>query len=161
MYLHPGDRAVVVLSSGRKETEEWRWLLTKSVSGSNFNLFLASAVIQDAFPSATQVRWDSSSEWVTRGLSSPHQVWFSNRRARWRKQAGANQLAAFNHLLPGGFPPTGMPTLPPYQLPDSTYPTTTISQGEHPFTCAAPLLLSYIIPLSFPFLIHDISLRLL
>nr|XP_031362546.1 paired box protein Pax-7 [Lonchura striata domestica] len=55
-------------------------------------------------------------------------VWFSNRRARWRKQAGANQLAAFNHLLPGGFPPAGMPALPPYQLPDSSYPSTTISQ---------------------------------
>uniref|UniRef100_A0A672P2U2 Paired box 7 n=1 Tax=Sinocyclocheilus grahami TaxID=75366 RepID=A0A672P2U2_SINGR len=31
-------------------------------------------------------------------------------------------LAAFNHLLPGGFPPTGMPTLPTYQLPESAYP---------------------------------------
>uniref|UniRef100_A0A3Q1EWD7 Paired box 7 n=1 Tax=Acanthochromis polyacanthus TaxID=80966 RepID=A0A3Q1EWD7_9TELE len=34
-----------------------------------------------------------------------------------------DQLAAFNHLLPGGFPPTGMPTLPTYQLPESSYPT--------------------------------------
>ncbi|XP_016373454.1 paired box protein Pax-7-like [Sinocyclocheilus rhinocerous] len=56
------------------------------------------------------------------------QVWFSNRRARWRKQAGASQLAAFNHLLPGGFPPTGMPTLPTYQLPESAYPSATLPQ---------------------------------
>lgn len=53
---------VVVLSFGRKETEKRRGILTKSVSSSNLNLVLASAVIQDVFPSATQVRWDSSSE---------------------------------------------------------------------------------------------------
>ncbi|XP_071216005.1 paired box protein Pax-3-like isoform X3 [Salvelinus alpinus] len=57
------------------------------------------------------------------------QVWFSNRRARWRKQAGASQLMAFNHLIPGGFPPSAMSSLSPYQLSDSPYPPTSISQA--------------------------------
>ncbi|KAL0973377.1 hypothetical protein UPYG_G00202650 [Umbra pygmaea] len=57
------------------------------------------------------------------------QVWFSNRRARWRKQAGASQLMAFNHLIPGGFPSSAMSSLSPYQLSDSPYPPTSIPQA--------------------------------
>ncbi|XP_056325474.1 paired box protein Pax-3a [Danio aesculapii] len=67
------------------------------------------------------------------------QVWFSNRRARWRKQAGANQLMAFNHLIPGGFPPSAMSSLQPYQLADSPYPPSSISQvSEQPSTVHRP-----------------------
>ncbi|XP_056600266.1 paired box protein Pax-3a isoform X2 [Triplophysa dalaica] len=67
------------------------------------------------------------------------QVWFSNRRARWRKQAGANQLMAFNHLIPGGFPPSAMSSLQQYQLADSPYPPSSISQvSEQPSTVHRP-----------------------
>ncbi|XP_017574016.1 paired box protein Pax-3a isoform X1 [Pygocentrus nattereri] len=67
------------------------------------------------------------------------QVWFSNRRARWRKQAGANQLMAFNHLIPGGFPPSAMSSLQPYQLPESPYSTSSIPQvSEQPNTVHRP-----------------------
>ncbi|XP_035857360.1 paired box protein Pax-3b isoform X4 [Sander lucioperca] len=65
------------------------------------------------------------------------QVWFSNRRARWRKQAGASQLMAFNHLIPGGFPPSAMSSISPYQLSDSPYPPSSIAQ-EPPSTVHRP-----------------------
>ncbi|KAF7479667.1 Hypothetical predicted protein [Marmota monax] len=36
---------------------------------------------------------------------------------------------AFNHLIPGGFPPTAMPTLPTYQLSETSYQPTAIPQA--------------------------------
>uniref|UniRef100_A0AAZ3QSW9 Homeobox domain-containing protein n=1 Tax=Oncorhynchus tshawytscha TaxID=74940 RepID=A0AAZ3QSW9_ONCTS len=51
----------------------------------------------------------------------------------------AQRLMAFNHLIPGGFPPSAMSSLQPYQLSDSPYPPTSISQmSEQPSTVLRP-----------------------
>ncbi|XP_067307971.1 paired box protein Pax-3b isoform X4 [Pseudorasbora parva] len=67
------------------------------------------------------------------------QVWFSNRRARWRKQAGANQLMSFNHLIPGGFSHPAMSSLSPYQLSESPYPPSGLSQDSSTLHRPQPL----------------------
>lgn len=81
-------------------------------------------------------------------------MWFSNRRARWRKQAGANQLMAFNHLIPGGFPPSAMSGLQPYQLSDSPYPPTSIAQGECPSMPLTPCDNRVILCVNSPIIRH-------
>lgn len=59
------------------------------------------------------------------------QVWFSNRRARWRKQVGNNQLATLNGLLPTQSVPGSHYVLPP----DAGYP---LSSAQDAFWHRSP-----------------------
>ncbi|KAH3783569.1 hypothetical protein DPMN_161511 [Dreissena polymorpha] len=58
-------------------------------------------------------------------MSSCPKVWFSNRRARWRKQMGSNQISALNSILQ--VPSAGSSN--PYMLHDATGYTFPAAQG--------------------------------
>ncbi|KAL4664663.1 hypothetical protein H8959_008646, partial [Pygathrix nigripes] len=71
-------------------------------------------------------------------------------RARWRKQAGANQLMLSTISFRGGSLPLPLPTLPTYQLSETSYQPTSIPQP-----CQIPAaLFTYLKPLP-PSTVHQ------